>query len=188
MSGWLRVVVSGLLAPLSMLAGAFLLAGTAPSDTGPALLSYTLTLSPLVAALAALGTWWLNRAEALGRRGRAIGAAGAVGALIVSGAVAWALASLRLRREGASGGIGLATTLYAKEFLFLFALVPAVLILGAAVGRGRGPGWAGAAGGAVILIAGPALIGIAALGRIGLNPVVLTLLVLAVAGVVARRR
>lgn len=187
MSGWPRVVVSGLLAPLSMLAGAFLLAGTAPSEIGPALLSYTLTLSPLAACLAALGTWQLHQADASGRGTRATGAMGAGAALLASALGAWLLAALRLRREGASGLLGLATTLYAKEFLFLFAVLPAVLLIGAAAGRWRGPIWAALSGGVVIAIAGPVLIAIAALGRFGLNPIVLVLVVLAVAGLLAHR-
>lgn len=184
-------MVGAVAVPTLGVAASFLVAGTAPPETGPPLLSYALSLAPLGVVVGAAGGRRLGMVRDAGRRSAGWAVGGALVAVLAATVTAQLLATIRLWQSGATGTPTLGSLRYAREMLFVFGLLPGVTLVGAAIGQ-----WAlgarrllGAAflGGAIALLAGPSLIVVALLGRVGVNPVILVILVLGVVAVVGRR-
>jgi len=168
--------IAGALAGL--LAG--LLVGAAmDAERGRSVAGYTLGVMPLAALIGASALAWLMRDSTVARSRQGLGALLAVAAAVV---VSLALGALRFRVTGATGFIAFGALWYTAEFLMVIGLLPAV----AALGAGAASRWAAASGprrfliplmlGALAaLLAGPVVIGVAALGGL-VTPVMVTVI------------
>ena len=189
--GWNRLVLGAVVVPIlgvAFAAASVFLLGA--GDRAGGIIAYAISTMPLAAALGAAGAYLAGRAPG------APWVAGAAFALIGAVIAAMAAAIARFRQTGAVGFVSLAALPYTAEFLMLAGVIPAVLVLGAGVGRrqvGQGPrsvvGWSLAAGVASSAFVGLTLIAVRELGRLPvLNPVVIWILICAGIAVIGWRR
>lgn len=172
---------------------AFAWAGTAPPETGPQLLSYTVFLLPLGAAIGAMAGRSLGLVVESDRRARGRALLGATLGVLGALTVAQVLAAMRFWRLGANGVLPSASFRYAAESLMVLGLLPGGALLGAGLAQLSRAKWAIAglpalAGGLIAALAGPMLIGSAAAGRAGISPPILLVVGWVLVGWVGWRR
>ncbi len=178
--GRLRLAVGAVGGALTGLLAGLLIGAMMDGERGRSVVGYTLGVMPLAALMGATAAAWFARTTETTRSSRLFGGLFAVGAAV---AVSLVLGAIRFRVAGATGLISTRALWYTAEFLMVVGLLPAVAMLGAgavrrwetasALGRPVAPL---ALGATAALLAGPVVIGVAALAALA-TPVTVTILV-----------